>query len=331
MKTHSAKTLKNKKLCLAGASGLVGTGLIRHILACYPSLSIRGIYHGIPPTIRNRRVQYMEADLTKRTDARKAMRGCDVAILAAANTGGASSALSQPNHQVTDNLVIDALTLEAAYNEGVKRLVFVSSAVVYQELPRAIKESQLDLNQDPHPAYMGIGWVKRATEKLCRFWHDKYGLEIIIVRAANIYGPCSVFNPSRSNFIPALIRKAADRMDPFEVWGRPDVVRDIIYVDDFARAVMMLLATSRIDFDVFNLGSGRGASVRSVVSSVLKHAGHKPRKIVYLNKGPSTIGRRVLDCSKIKRAIGWAPDVSMDSGLQQTVQWWNDNKTWWKR
>ena len=111
--------------------------------------------------------------------------------------------------------------LEAFHLEGVKRIVFIGSAVIYQAFEGSITEGELDFNQDPYPAYFGFAWAMRFLEKLCAYLHEQHGHEVIMIRAANIFGPRDKFDVERSNFIPAIIRKAADKMDPFELWGTP--------------------------------------------------------------------------------------------------------------
>ena len=181
--------LKNKTIFLAGATGLAGSSIIEHAIANYPDVFIRGAYWTTNPFIQHERVSYVRADLTKREECRRAVRGCDFAIMAAASTGGASVATAEPHRQVTDNLVMDSLMLEAMYFEGVSRTVYLSSATVYQEVDGYIREDELDWNKEPHSSYIGVGWAKRSAEKLCWFWHEKYGMEVIIARCANLYGP----------------------------------------------------------------------------------------------------------------------------------------------
>lgn len=317
------------KLFLAGATGLVGTSIIEHILHTYTSINIIGTYHATEPFIKNKRIKYINSDLTKKADYRHAIKGCECAIMAAAKTGGAQSALSEPSLQVTQNLVMDALMLESFYLGNIRKIIYISSATVYQDMEGYIKENDLDLNQDPHTAYFGVGWAKRSAEKLCQFWHDKYGIKIIIIRLANIFGPYATFNPKRSNFIPAIIRKAVDKMDPFEVWGNPDVTRDVIYSEDFSRAVLSLVLDTNIEFDIFNVGSGVPTKVDDVVKWSLQYADHRPSEIKYISDKPTTINFRVLDCTKVKEVIRWEPQYSIEEGIKKTTVWWINNKNWW--
>jgi len=249
--------------------------------------------------------------------------------MAAAYTGGAGLITSFPWEHLKENLIMNMEMLEAFYQEKIKRVVYIGSATVYQEFDGDIKEEELDLNKDPHPAYLGFGWGVRFMEKLCRFWHEKYGIEIVIARTANIFGPYARFDLKNSNFIPALIRKAVDKNDPFEVWGNPSVTRDVIYSEDFAKAIITMLNNDETKFDVFNIGSGVKTTVEDVVKLVLKYANHKPSEIKYVADKPVTIKFRALDCSKAKEILDWQPQYSLEEGIKKTTTWWIENKGWW--
>jgi GDP-L-fucose synthase len=326
-----AAALENKRILVAGATGLVGSAIVRALLAAAPTLQVTGAHRSRAGAfVHDARVTYVAADLTTRDGCAWAASGCHMAILAAAATGGAAQARREPWHQVTGNAVMDSLLLDALNAAGIRRAVYISSATVYQEHDGFIAEDQLDWNTDPHRAYLGVGWTKRYLEKQCAFWHQATGMEIVIARAANVYGPWAQFSPANSNFIAALIRKAVDCQDPFEVWGSLDVTRDVLYTEDFADVIVRMLA-SDIVFDVFNVGSGRLARVGDVLDLALKWAGHRPGEIRRLDQGPTTIASRGLDCGKAKRMFGWAPRTGLDEGIGRTVQWWREHKDVWTR
>ena len=156
-------------------------------------------------------------------------------------------------------------------------------------------------------------------------------MEVINVRSSNIFGPYANFDPSSSYFIPAIIRKACEKMDPFEVWGSPDVTRDVLYSEDFAAAIIALLNSADIKFDAFNIGSGLKTTVGDVVNWSIKHSGHTPSNVHYDLSKPSTIKFRALDVSKIQKVTGWKPVYSIEEGIIKTIEWWNKNKETWKR
>jgi len=131
--------------------------------------------------------------------------------------------------------------------------------------------------------------------------------------------------------VPALIRKAVERMDPLELWGSPDVVRDVIYANDFASAVVALLAADAVKHDTFNVGTGVGVTVGEIMQHALDAAGHQPNEIKRVGDAPATIQTRLLDCSKIRDAIGWQPEFTAAEGICKTTQWWIENQETWTR
>lgn len=323
--------LDNKKIFLAGSTGMAGTSILRYVVGNCPNVEVVASYHKMNPIIQDKRITYVKGDLRSLDDCRRMSQGCDCAIMAAAYAGGAGFTRDFPWEHMKENLTMNMQMLEAFRLENIKRIIFIGSAVIYQQFEGSIKEEELDLNKEPYEAYFGFAWGMRLIEKLCEFLNRKYGIEVIIVRLANIFGPYDKFNPQSSNFIPAIIRKAVARMDPFEVWGSPDVTRDVLYADDFARAIVMMAGTDKIKFDIFNLGSGLQTTVGNVVEWALRHAGHKPLKIRYQNDKPTTIKFRALDCAKVKRVFDWKPQVNIEEGIKRTTEWWVENKDKWMR
>ncbi|MHC4662650.1 MAG: NAD-dependent epimerase/dehydratase family protein [Planctomycetota bacterium] len=325
-------TLNGKRIFLAGASGMAGSAIMRLLLERYPDVSINAVrFSSKYPVASDPRVNWIRADLRLQDDCRRAVSGCDLAVMAAATSAGSLGMAAEPWRAVDDNVIMNTQMLEAFHGAAIKRAVLISSATVYQEFEGAVRESDLDMNSEPHSAYTGVGWGMRFLEKLCGFWHEKAGMEVLVARAANIYGPFAAFDPQRSNVIPALIRKSADKMDPFEVWGSPEVVRDVIFVEDLAEAVLRLLESESVKFGIFNVGSGKGAKLGRMVELVLEAAGHEPSKIKWSNDAPPTIRKRVLDCSKIRETLNWKAGVSLEEGIRKTTRWWVENRNEWKK
>jgi nucleoside-diphosphate-sugar epimerase len=146
---HKARTV-----FLAGATGLAGHSILRRLLlepGVERILAGHTSYGGV--FVEHPRVTYVRGDLRNTADCERIMAGADLAILAAAQSGGAQEAASQPWKQVTDNIVMDAVQLEVLHKVGVRRAVYVSSATVYPETHGYLKERDLDWNQPPAPAY----------------------------------------------------------------------------------------------------------------------------------------------------------------------------------
>lgn len=323
---------KHRTVAVAGATGLAGSSVVRRLLRSDPQVRIRAGYRSRSGWfLEDPRVDYVQGDVRDPADCLRLFQGCQQAVLTAASTGGAAAAAAAPWAQVTDNLIMDSSLLQALHDAGVRRAVYVGSATAYQDCTGAVAEADLDWAADPVPSQFGIGWAKRSAEKLCQFWHQATGIELIVARAANIYGPAAKFDPRQANFIPALIRKAVDAMDPFEVWGRPDVVRDVLYADDFADGVLALLRAEDIAFDIFNLGSGRGVSVGEVATAILRVSGHQPSAVQWIGDAPMTVQARILNCDKIAAATGWRAGTSLEDGLRETLDWWKREQKQWTR
>lgn len=322
---------EDARIFVAGGAGMAGSAIVEALLKRRPHGRVRATYRTTAPAVTDARLDHRRIDLSDPEALTEALRGCDAAVLAAAESGGIRMLSQEPWRQVRPNLVLAATFLEALHDAGVGRAVFVGSATCYQPFDGAIREDQLDWNQDPSAESFGVGWVMRAAEKLCEFWGQSTGLDVVRVRAANIYGPRARFDPARSNFIPALIRKAADGLDPLEVWGSPDITRDVIYSGDFGETIARLLEAEETGGKVFNVGSGRGVSVGEVVKAVLKVADCEQTRVTYANHGPLSARCRVLNSDRLHEVLDWMPMTSLEKGLRETLSWWRANRTTWRR
>lgn len=316
---------------IAGATGLAGTTLVRYIAENYPDTRVRAGYHSRRPAEEVPGVEYVQGDISDPAEIEGMLDGCDAAVMLAACSGGAVVAQNRPWAQVTDNAVMNSRFLEACFKKKVSNVVITSTACVYPPVEKPVKEDDLDLNVDPAGAHFGVGWVYRYIEKICRFWHEKAGMNISVLRAANIYGPFDKFDPGNSNFIPALIRRACEGPEVFEVWGTADVVRDVIYVEDFAGGVCSVLGKMEDGIEIYNIGGQRPVTVGEVAEAVLEAADGKKEKLVFNTDKPVTIKYRALDCGKIKERTGWTPKYDLKQGIENTTKWWQQNKDWWQR
>ena len=321
---------EDARIFVAGAAGMAGSAIVEALLKRRPHGRVRATYRRTAPAVLDDRVEHVAVDLSDARGLTLAMTGCDAAVLAASESGGIGMSSIEPWRQVTPNLVLASTWLEALHDAGVRRAVFVGSATCYQPFDGTICEDQLDWSQDPSPEAFGVGWVMRAAEKLCEFWGRTTGLDVVRVRAANIYGPRARFDPARSNFIPALIRKVADRLDPLEVWGSPDVTRDVIFSGDFGEASVRLTDTPGTGGQVFNVGAGRSVRVQDVVETLLRIGDHQRARVVY-GGGPTSARSRVLNADRLADRLQWTPPTSLEEGLRQTLNWWRENRTTWQR
>lgn len=322
-------SLAGRTVFVAGGTCAAGASVISRLLDTSDDVRVRAVYHTTQPVIKHERLEHVQADLRNPAECAAVADGCHMAVMTAASSGGAKVHNTAPWKLVNDNLLMNSTMLEAFHVAGVDRVVFVGSSTVYQEFDGLIAEDALDLNLEPNPAYAGVGWCMRFLEKLCLFWHQTTGMEFGVVRAANIYGPFSRFDPETSNVIPALVRKAVDGMNPFEVWGGPGVARDVIYSDDFADGIISMLGAEVLGFEVFNLGTSEPVTVAQIVRWALEASGNESAEVVYTKPELKTVSYRGLDCSKAFEKMQWKASTHPSQGIQKTVNWWKENASWW--
>jgi len=316
---------------VAGGTGCAGAHIVKELLARNADSRIRASYWRTQPFLKDRRLAYCRADLRQLRDCLSAVKGCGAAVLAAGSGTGAGATAAAQAGQITDNVTMNMNLLQACAESGVQRVIYVGSASAYQEAQRSLKEDEMDLCADPPAAFLGIGWGMRFIEKLCRFWHQRTGMDVVIVRATNIFGPFAKFDPKVSHVIPALIRKAVDRQDPFEVWGSADVTRDVVYAGDFAQAIALMLEKKDLTFDVFNIGSGLPVKVGDLVAWILSAADHRPKNITYAADRPVSVRFRAFDTQHSRDVLGWTPAQGVPAGIRETVAWWRANRKGWQR
>lgn len=310
---------KDKRVLVTGGAGFVGTNLILKLLE--KGAKIRATYHKKPPQIKNNKVEFIKADLTKKTDCRKACTGVDYVFMAAAITSGAAVIEKTPLVHVTPNVIMNSLMLEAAHQSGVKKFLFISSNTVYPLTNYPVKEG--DINYNLYDKYFPVAWMKIFSEKLCEMYSTKIknSMTTIVVRPGNIYGPYDDFDPATSHVLPALIKKAVDKMDPFEVWGDGKDIKDFIYVEDLVDGLLIALEKTE-KFDIFNIGGGKPISLRIALREILKAAGYKDAKVVYDSSKPTMIPIRLINISKAKKVLRFSPTTTLKDGLTMTVNWY---------
>ncbi len=319
------------RILVAGANGLAGSAVLRALLDAFPEAEARAQFRGDRGQfVRDPRVAWVRADLTDRTACRSVAEGCDAAVLAAAETGGSTMGTARRTRHLSANAVLDTWLFEALAEAGARRVVYVSTASVYQPFDGAMTEEGLDRNRPPDPSVAGAALAKRHGEALCGFWHEAAGMETVIARPTSLYGPGDAFDPQRSTVVAALIRKAVDRQDPFEIRGDPDVRRDILFADDFGRGVVTMLRRTDIVHDTFNLGAGETVTVGEIGHWACAAAGHRPADIRHGTPG-GVASARAVDIGKATRVLDWRPRVSARDGIARTVDWWKENGESWPK
>jgi UDP-glucose 4-epimerase len=219
-------------------------------------------------------------------------------------------------------LAVDHNAIEAAYQAGVERFSFASSACVY---PDSLQKNPGYLLKEDDILSTGDGWnsadnlygfAKLMGEMQCIVFHKEHGFKTSACRYLTVYGP-GEFDTSHA--IAALVEKAVDRKDPFVVWGSGEQERGFTYVTDIVNG--SIAACEKVeDGTGVNLGWDKRYKIKDVANMILKIAGYEPRIQFDLSK-PEGPFSRALDISMSKRLLGWEPKVDLEEGLTSTVKW----------
>lgn len=313
-----------KNVLVTGGAGFIGTNVIKRLIDT--GAHIRTTLHKNEPVLKDNRIEYIKCDLEKAEDCNHICQDMDYVILCAAVTSGAAVMENTPLVHLTPNIIMNILMLEAAYNAGVKKVLFISSNTVYPVTDLPAKEN--DVTYDFFEKYYIVGWMKRFSEIVCEMYSTKIKrpMDTIIIRPANIYGPYDDFDWETSHVIPALIRKVVERHDPIEMWGDGSDIKDFIYIDDLVEG--LLLALQKIEgFNVVNIASGMQYCLRDLLNILIELDGYENATVKYDTTKPTMIPKRLIDTSKAKELLGYKSTIPIQEGLERTIEWYRNSKT----
>ena len=308
------------RVLVTGAGGFIGHHLTSRLVS--NGYWVRGVDLKEPEFEPTRAHVFELADLRRWSDCLLATRGIDEVYNLAANMGGIGFIEANKAVIVHDNVLINTHMLEAARRLGVRRFLYTSSACVYpgylQDSPDVapLREEQAY----PADAEDGYGWEKLFSERQCRHYFEDYGLETRVVRFHNIFGPLGTFEGGREKSPAAICRKLALAApnDEIEIWGDGKQTRSYCYIDDCVEGIHRLMRSDHRE--PINLGQDRMISIDELVDLVAKIAG-KPVKKRYDRSKPQGVRGRNSDNTKLRQALGWVPQVSLERGLERTYRW----------
>ncbi len=316
---------KNKTILVAGASGFIGTNLVKKLINL--ECKIIGTYNNNNPKIINSKVDYVKADLRNQTECQKILKNIDIVFMCAANSSGAKIMTEKPLNHLTPNLIMNTLMLESAYLNSVDKFVFISSNTVYPLTDTFVKEN--DSTYDFYEKYHIVAWMKKFSEVMCDMYSKKISnkMNTLVVRPGNLYGPYDKFDWENSKVIAALIRKFIEKQNPIQVWGDGNDIKDFLYIEDFIDALIKYAALDNYG-ETVNIASGKPTTIRQIVSILEKLEilqNNQKANIIFDSSKPSMIPVRLIDISKICSAIDWLPRIDIEDGLLKTIEWYKKN------
>jgi len=301
-------------ILVAGATGLVGSAIVREFERV--GKSVKGISSKDVDLLDRKATFAYLADLKPA-----------IVIDAAARVGGIGANNSHPVDFLTQNIQIQSNLMDAAHQARVKNLVFLGSSCIYpRNCAQPIKEEYI-LTGELEQTNSAYAIAKIAGLELIKSYRKQFGHKWISVMPTNLYGPNDNFDLENSHVFPALIRKFVEgkrnNAASVNLWGSGSPKREFLHVDDLAKAILVCLEKYDSDQHI-NIGTGEDLEIKELAEKISKAAGFTG-EIIWDSNKPDGTPRKVLDISKITN-LGWKPSISLDSGIAQTVQWYQENK-----
>ena len=305
---------KTDLIFVAGHRGLVGSAIARE-------LRKRGFENLLLRT-RQEVDLLVEAEVRELFDAERPA----VVIDAAAKVGGILANDSYPADFIRDNLRIQVNLIDAAFDSGANKFVFLGSSCIYPKFAaQPINENEL-LAGTLEPTNEWYAIAKIAGIKMCQAYRKQHGFNAICLMPTNLYGPGDNFDLQTSHVLPALIRKFHEAKqsgaESVEIWGSGSPRREFLYVDDLARAVVFL-ADNYDDGEIINVGTGEDIRIRDLAAVVARAVGFTGTLRFDTSK-PDGTPRKLLDIGRLK-ALGWQPEWTFEDGISETYEWYKRN------
>jgi GDP-L-fucose synthase len=310
----------NDKIYIAGHIGLVGSAIVRQ-------LKSRGFTNLLMRT-------HKELDLTNQAQVQNFFQQetPDYVILAAAKVGGIHANNTYPADFIYQNMMIEANVINSAYESKVKRLLFLGSTCIYPKAVEQPMKEEAILTDVLEPTNEPYALAKIAGIKLCESYNRQHGTDFRSVMPTNLYGINDNFHPENSHVIPALMQRfhqaKIDNDEEVVVWGTGKAKREFLYVDDMAKASLLVLELDEQTYKVntqpmlshINVGTGKDITIREMAEIMKKVVGYTG-KLTFDTTKPDGAPRKLIDVTRLEN-MGWSYTTNLKEGLQKTYAWY---------
>jgi len=304
------------RIYIAGHRGMVGSAIVRNLLASgHPESSIITRSHS-------------ELDLTDQHAVQEFFASEKPAevYLAAATVGGIHANNTFPAEFIYGNLMIECNVIDAAYRNGVRKLLFLGSSCIYPKLAGQPMREDALLTGVLEPTNEPYAIAKIAGIKLCESYNRQYGTDYRSVMPTNLYGPGDNYHPENSHVIPALIRRFHEARVNGDrsvvIWGSGKPRREFLYVDDMAAASVHVMNLDKAVYEAetspmlshINVGCGEDLTIRELAEAIAETSGFKGA-IEFDTSKPDGTPRKLMDSSRLN-GLGWTPKITLREGLR---------------
>lgn len=317
------------KLLITGGAGFIGSNFVRYMVNKYPKYQIVNLdmltYAGNLENLKDienaPNYKFVRGDIADREFIGGLFQNekFDYVINFAAESH-VDRSITDPGIFVQTNIQGTLALLDAAKTIGVKKYLQVSTDEVYGTL----EETGFFTEETPLAANSPYSASKAGADLLVRAYNETFGLPVNITRCSNNYGPYHF--PEK--LIPLMIINALNDKE-LPVYGDGLNVRDWLHVEDHCQAIDLVLHNGR-NGEVYNVGGNNERTNIEIVNTILKHLDKPESLIKYVKDRPGHDRRYAIDATKLRTELGWSPKYNFDTGIEQTINWYLNNKVWWE-
>ena len=305
---------KNTKIYIAGHSGMVGSAVWR-------ILESKGYSNLIGKTSAELDLRNQKSVLDFYNHEKP-----EVVIDAAAKVGGILANNDFPYQFLMENMQIQNNLIDGAHKAGIDKFIFLGSSCIYPKFaPQPLKEEYL-LTDSLEPTNQWYAIAKITGVKACEAIRKQYSKDYVSLMPTNLYGSFDNFDLQSSHVLPAMIRKfheaSINNNAPVTLWGSGTPMREFLFVDDMAEAVVFALENNLPEY-LYNIGTGKDITIKQLAETIQKVTGHQG-DILWDSSKPDGTPRKLMDVSKMKE-IGWQYATELEDGIKKTYQWYVEN------
>jgi GDP-L-fucose synthase len=304
----------NSKIYIAGHNGMVGSAIWR-------TLERKGYTNlvGKSSSELDLRNQVAVTDFINQEKP-------EVIIDAAARVGGILANNNYPYQFLMENLQIQNNLIDAALQGGIEKFLFLGSSCIYPKLAsQPLKEEYL-LTGELEPTNEWYAIAKITGVKACQAIRKQFDKDYVSLMPTNLYGTYDNFDLNTSHVLPAMIRKFHEAKEnnhsPVALWGSGTPMREFLFVDDMAEAVVFALE-NKLPHYLYNVGTGEDLTIKELAETIQKITGHQG-EIIWDSSKPDGTPRKLMDISKMHE-LGWKHKVKLEEGIQKTYNWFIEN------
>jgi dTDP-glucose 4,6-dehydratase len=318
------------RLLVTGAAGFIGSNFVHYWLEHHPDDTVVALdlltYAGNRANLDGvvERIDFVEGDIGDLELGRRLLEQYDIEVVVnfAAESHN-SLAVVDPRRFFHTNVIGTQTLLEAARElGGLQRFHHVSTCEVYGDLP--LDTDEVFTEESPYRPRTPYNASKAGADHAVRAYHETFGIPISITNCSNNYGPYQF--PEK--VIPLFVTNALDDRE-LPMYASTQNRREWLHVRDHCRAIDLVLHSDRVG-ETYNVGSGIEASIEDIADKVLELTGKPESLKTIVPDRPGHDRRYLLDSSKLRRDLGWVPEIDWDEGLRETVEWYTENREWWK-